>query len=351
MTIELFREQSLALFAKAERIVITSHMSPDDDSIGSVLAAREFLVTRYPQKEVRIIYTGTPVSRYAVFDDFDCIEWVDDITYHVAGVELLLVLDVSHLGRVSKSEDLSSLRSIPTIVSIDHHKTAPDEATTLAHIDPALTSNAELFYRVFETELVLTKKLASYILCGILGDTGNFSFVPPEQASNVFSLASRLVETAGVGIDQFRSQYGGIPKSILPLLQQLVANTAYKEVPGWPTVQYSWVDRTTGESGQFTDEDMSAASHIYIGQYLPRVEGQPWGFVATPRSDGGVRVSGRSLPGSVNVRDMFESMGIGGGHDRASGANFPAIKGEPMESSVVVEKLFAWMRDNSPILG
>ncbi len=351
MTTKEFREAFFAAVEKAQQIVITSHISPDDDSIGSVLAARAFLLAKYPQKSIRILYTGAPVERYEVFADFDRIEWVDDVTNHIANADLLWVLDVSSLGRVSKADDLSPLRSIPSIISLDHHKTAADEATTLSLIESSYTSNAELLYRVFETDMMLTKELASYLLCGILGDTGNFSFVPPPQAASVFALASKLVETVGMRIDQFRSRYGGIPKEVLPLIQQLVANTTYTTIDGWPAVQYSWVDRSAMEGGRYSDEDMSAASHIYIGQYLPRVAGQSWGVVATPRSDGGVRVSGRSLPGSVNVRDLFERMGIGGGHDRASGANFPATATGPMESAAAVERLFVWMRDNQPLIG
>ncbi len=95
---------------------------------------------------------------------------------------------------------------------------------------------------------------------------------------------------------------------------------------------------------------MSAASHIYMGQYLPRVQGYAWGFVITPRIDGSTRMSGRSLATSVNVRDMHERLGIGGGHDRASGGIFKKENIDVEPKQCIVEVL-EWMEHNVPLIG
>lgn len=337
-----FRNQFFALVEEARRIVITSHLSPDDDSIGSVLCSYTVLADRYPEKDIRIIYSGAAAERYRVFHNFEKIEWVDDIGNHIEGVDLLITLDASNWRRFSILPE--RLEKVPMRVGLDHHASTPDAYTLLLH-RKEFSSNTELLYRALIEGQPYSKDVAEHVLLGILGDTGNFSYVKPDQ-TEVFLLAKELIEKVGMPIDRFRSRYGAIPKRIIPLLQALVKNTAYGSIDGWPDVQYAYIERKDVEAGAYTDEDVSAASHIYMGQYLPRVEGYEWGFVITPRSDGSCRMSGRSLPQSVNVRDLHERLGIGSGHDRASGGYF-----KESDVSACIATVFDWMKGNKPLIG
>lgn len=342
-----FREKFFALVASAQHIVITSHYSPDDDSIGSVLSVYTILEGKYPSKDIRIIYTGDKVDRYSVFAHFEKIEFVQDVATELSHADMLIVLDGGQYQRFSKTSP-ESLVAIGTTVVIDHHASQPDQFT-LSLIMPTFSSNCELVYRALDAEPLLTKPLAEHFLLGIVGDTGNFAYVSPSQ-SNVFAVAKKLIDTVGTSIDSFRSRYGGIPKRVIPLLQELVKNTAYTSISGWPDVQYTFIDRQVLNEGGYSDEDMSAASHIYIGQYLPRVQGYGWGFVLTPRTDGGVRMSARSLATSVNVRDLHERLGIGSGHDRAAGGNFKKETEERDPKQCVVD-ILSWMGHNAPLIG
>lgn len=343
-----FRTEFFALVEKSEHVVITAHVSPDDDSIASVLSVYTILTLRYPEKKIRIVYEGVPSERHQVFAHFDKIEFVPNTGAAIVGTDLLIILDVNRLARVSMNPETILAHGIANTIVIDHHATPPD-AFTLTMIVPEVTSNSELIYRSLDARQYLNKDLAEHFLLGILGDTGNFAYVPPAQ-SEVFIIAKELIEMVDMPIDLFRSRYGGIPLHIVPLLQTLVQNMYYVDVPGWPKVQVTYVDRAVMETGNFTDEDMSAASHIYMGQYVPKVQGCGWGLVATPREDGSARISGRSLKGSVNVRDLFERMQIGGGHDRASGAYIKKIDA-PVDGKEALERVLTWMKDNQPMLG
>lgn len=341
----VFRTSFFALVEQAQHVVITAHYSPDDDSIASVLSTYTILKAKYTEKDIRIVYTGPVVDRYNIFHNFDQIEWVDDIAHHVNGTDLLIILDVNNLKRVSNAAEKIQ---VSNTICIDHHASAPD-LFTLSLIDSNYSSNSELVCRALCDESQITKELAELFLLGILGDTGNFSYVRPNQG-DVFVLAKKLVELVNTSIDSFRARYGGIPKHIVPLLQEYVKNTSYIDIEGWPSMQYSFVTRDFAAAHVVSDEDMSAASHIYMGQYLPRIKGQHWGVVFSPRSDGGVRMSSRSLAGSVNVRLLCEGMSIGGGHDRASGANFKHADGSAMEVTDAIDTLFKYMQNNKPVL-
>lgn len=345
-SIREFRESFFSLVSESNNVVITAHFSPDDDSIASVLSMYSILKIKFPEKDIRIIYTGEEVSRYNVFHNFEKIEWVDDIAHHLEGVETLILLDVGKFSRISHV--LESAPLVKNTICIDHHASTPDNFT-LSLIEPAYSSNAELVYTALGGEEHLDKNIAEMFLLGILGDTGNLTFIDGHQ-TEVFSIVKKLVEVGNIRIDSFLSTYRTIPKRIMPLLKEYVKNTKYEEVLGWPPVQYTFVPRGFIAEYGFSDEDMSAASHIYMGQYLPRIEKQPWGFVFSPRNDGGVRMSSRSMSGSVNVRIFSEGLGVGGGHDRASGANFKPENGSVVEVEDCIEKVFEFMKNNKPVL-
>ncbi len=335
--IEEFKKSFFEILNDSEKVVITSHMSPDDDSIGSVLLMESILLDKYPSKNINIVYTGEKVERYSVFKSFENIKWVADISEDLEGVDTLITLDASNWRRFSKTPE--SLPGIPKKIGIDHHASEPDEYTLL-YKDESACANTELMYKIFFQGSDYTKEIAEYILLGINGDTGGFAYIEPAKAS-VYTLIKDLVQKVGMSVDLFRSRYMGIPHKIIPLLQELVKNTQYQTIEDWPPVQYTFIKETK----DYSDEDMSAASHIYMSQYLPKVQGYSWGFVITPRKDATCRMSGRSLSGSVDTRAFHENLGIGSGHIRASGGYF-----KETDPEVCIEKVLDFMKNNKPVL-
>ena len=80
---ENFRKSFFELIDVSSSIIITSHISPDDDSIASVLSMYD-VVTKYKSDvQVRIVYTAEKsnevVGRYGTFQNFEQIEFVDDV--------------------------------------------------------------------------------------------------------------------------------------------------------------------------------------------------------------------------------------------------------------------------------
>lgn len=344
--VEDFRKKFFDIVSISNSIVISAHISPDDDSIASVLSTYTILSKEFPDKDIKIFYSGPKTERYNIFFNFEKINFVDDIGNNLEGVDTLILLDCNNIERSSKFPDKFS--SLKNIICIDHHSSLPDKFS-VALIDESYSSNAELLYDVLEAEKYLDKSLAELFLLGILGDTGNLIHIKSSQ-SKVFLVVKNLIEVGDIRIDSFLSKFRVIPKKIIPLLQEYVRNTTFLEVEGWPSLQYSFVDRAFIDKYKFSDEEMSAGSHIYLSQYLPRIEGQSWGFVFSPRTDGGVRMSSRSNADSVNVRIFHEQMGIGGGHDRASGANFKQEGDEPMDIKTCLEKVLEFMKNNKPVL-
>ena len=344
--LSLFREEFWNYIEKGNAIVITAHISPDDDSIGSVLATYTILTAKYPQKNISIIYTAEKLEKYSIFHNFDKVFFVEDLADHVENTDTLIMLDVSKYSRVAKNSD--AIKNIPVRICIDHHGSTPDDFTC-GLIVPEYSSNSELVYTALEGEKCLDKNLAEIVLLGILGDTGNLTHISTHQLQ-VFDIVKHLMEVGDIRIDSFLSRYRTLPKKVLPLLGQFVKNTTYVDIDGWPSLQYTFVEKEDCENGGYTDSEIGSTAKIYLSQYLPRIENQQWGFVLSPRSDGAVNVSLRGLPGSVNVRILAEAFD-GGGHDRAAGIKFSGTPENPQDVHECIEKVLEFMKTTKPIIG
>jgi len=330
------------LIQEATEIVVTGHESPDEDSIGSVLSTYEILVTRYPKKKIRIIYSSDPEPRFRIFKNYDKIEFVSDIAYELKNTDLLIFLDGSQYSRFSKYPE--KLQKVPTTICIDHHSSPIDEFT-LTLVLPAYPSCTEIIYLVLCQDYPVSKELAEIFLMGILGDTGNFTYIKPHQTETL-ATTKKLLEISEIEIQEFQSRYRTISQKTFLVIQELIKNTRYSCGGDWPDFQYSYIDRDFTEGGKYTDSEISEGNHIYMSNYLRMITGYSWGFVITPKGNGDCGISGRSLPNSVSVRDLMEKMKIGGGHDRASGGKFK----DKSDSKKCIEEVLNWISSNKPVI-
>lgn len=333
------------LVNKANKTVITAHESPDDDSIGSVLSVCEILTTKYPSKSIRIIYSGEPEGKYRIFKNYDKIEFVPDLAEEISEIDLLIVLDGSQFSRFSKQPE--KLRAIPNIICIDHHS-SPIDGFALSLVSPAYPSCSEIIYLALCTDFEVSRELAEIFMLGILGDTGNFTYLKPHQTETL-TTAKRLLEISKIEIQEFQSRYRTISKQVFDVIQELIKNTSYSSASGWPNFQYAFVEEVSRIKGECTDSEVSEASHIYMSHYLRTIKDHPWGFVITPKLNGDCGISSRSLPKSVSVRDMMERMKLGGGHDRAAGGTFKKVGGD-VSAKDCVEKVLSWINNNKPAI-
>jgi len=337
-----FSSKFFELVEKANKIVITAHESPDDDSIGSVLSIYEILITKYPKKNIRIIYSSEPEPRFSVFKNYSKIEFVPDLADEIGNTDLLVVLDGSQFSRFSKQPE--KLKMIPKNICIDHHA-SPINEFSLSLVSPDYPSCTEIIYLALCRDFVVSRELAEIFLLGILGDTGNFTYLKPHQTETL-ATAKRLLEISKIEIQEFQSRYRTISKRSFAVIQELMKNTCYSSVIGWPDFQYTYIERKFAEDGKYTDSEISEGNHLYMSNYLRMIEGHTWGFVTTPKNNGECGISGRSLPKSVSVRDLMERMKIGGGHDRAAGGTFKNEK----DVKNCINKVVEWTKNNKPII-
>ncbi len=331
---------------KSSDIVITSHISPDPDSIASVLSTYSVLISKYPNKKIRIIYTGGLFSDFNMFEYFDQIEFVSDIAEHLAESDLLIMLDGGQYSRFTRSSE-----SIETFlgkrICIDHHSSPPD-AFDLGLISPLATSTSELIYRTFCADKEIDKTLAETFLLGILGDTGNLSYVKPSQ-TETFIIVKRLTEAAQVSIDELQARYSSIPKQAMSIVGEFLKNVKYHYLPDWPGFSATFIDRRFIADGGYQEGDVAFAKDIYTALFLRKIKDYPWGFVIVPHQNGDCRISFRSNPNSVNVLEISQQMQLGGGHIRAAGGTFKHDQ-EDLSPTDCMNLVLEWIKSHKPAI-
>ena len=110
----------------AQSILLTTHLNPDGDALGSEVALARAL--RFGGKAVRIINHSATPSQYQFLGDLFPIEaWQVELERVVDTADLIVVLDANQLSRIGSLE-ASVRRSTATKVCIDHHPNPEDFA-------------------------------------------------------------------------------------------------------------------------------------------------------------------------------------------------------------------------------
>ncbi|HOX96189.1 MAG TPA: DHH family phosphoesterase [Candidatus Woesebacteria bacterium] len=339
-----FASDFFALVDKSEHIVLSGHEFADDDSVSSILALFSLLIKRYPQKDIRMICLGDKDSRYSIFRYYDKIEYCEEIADHLKHVDLLVVVDGGNYSRFSHKPEI--LKTIPHTICIDHHASKID-SFTLSLVISKSPACSQIVFQTFFPDQKIDQELAKTFLLGILGDTGNLSYINPEQVET-FSIVKKLVDISQVNILEFQSSYRHISRKIFSAIKEYIKNTKLvNQESKWPPFQYSFVSRNFVTKHRYTDNEISEACFLYVYHYLRTISGYPWGFVITPRLSGDATISCRSLLNSVNVKKFLEEMGVGGGHDQAAGGKF-VHQDKSLDSSDCLKYIFSWMQNHNP---
>lgn len=150
------------------RIIITRHVRPDGDAIGSTRGLARIIKLTFPEKEV---YLQTKDgSEYLSF--FGPEE--EPIAQELYKDSLLIVIDTATADRMSNDYYTYAKE----IIKIDHHIDIKPYGN-LCWIEDRRSSACEMiayFYSVFADELKIDTLAATYIFCGMVTDSGRFRY-------------------------------------------------------------------------------------------------------------------------------------------------------------------------------
>jgi bifunctional oligoribonuclease and PAP phosphatase NrnA len=343
-----FRANFDLLLKDSKTILLSSHLNPDDDSIGSILSLYSYLSSNYPDKKIKMAYSSPKIDRWSYFANFELIEFGTDIVDMISEYDLLIALDTSVYNRLSYKEEVLRGSSCKKIC-IDHHSNVPS-FFDLILVTEQQSSVSQMIYTLFyqDDPKKIDLRTAETLLLGILGDTNWFLVNMKLTNLEIFDVVKRIVGDGQIDLETFGSKYKGYSSRIFQVIQECVKNARIVEVAGWPKFIYTFIPRSLLVEGKFSELELREGSHIYTASYNKTLRDVPWGATLYPAMSGEVNCSLRSRPGSVNVSVFGKQMGMeGGGHPGSGGLTFKR-EGELLETEACAETFIAWLKEHEP---
>ncbi len=196
---------------ESQRIVITSHLRPDGDSICTSLALA--FVGELLGKEVEIINKDNTPFPFIHFPDIEKIK-IGQIPPR--GFDLAILLECANVSR-SGQKNLDNYFKI----NMDHHH-SNDYYADINWVEPEASAVAEMAYRLGEKlNIRLTSQIADHLYCGIVSDTGSFQF--SNTSARCFEVCHKLLESGANSIKVSELLFNNNSPEKIKLLGQVLS--------------------------------------------------------------------------------------------------------------------------------
>lgn len=299
---------------ESEKVVLTCHVRPDGDAIGSTLGLWHLLRTL--GKSASVIVPDKPpfnlsflpgykeIGVYTIHKDF-CETTIKE-------ADLLICCD---FNVPSRQDSLAPVVESSTArkILIDHH-TEPDDFTDLMISYPKMSSTCELIFRLIAAMKlynVMDSDCATCLLTGIITDTRNFTV--NLHNPDIYDILMRLLEK---GVDKdFIVKEALNTRSLNSLKLEAYALSQKLEI--YPEHKCALVTLTTDELKRFEYE--RGDTEGLVNRPL-EVRGLIYSIFMREDPDC-VKISARSCH-DFPVSEICKTLYGGGGHIQASGAEF-----------------------------
>lgn len=285
----------------AEKILVTAHVQPDGDAIGSTLATVQIL--RSIGKTAQVFIDDSVKKTLHALPHFEEIRRpVDGETFDA---DLLLILDTSpdRIGNVRK------LTNAP-ILNIDHHITNSGEGVELYREHEAAATCEIIFNLARELNATITPDIATCLYTGLATDTGFFQF--SNTRAETLATAAELIK-CGVSPNFISEQLER--KSLAEVMGLRVALGSLKMFYD-NKVAGMFLDYATAQTFDSTEgfiDEIRVIDTVDVA------------FLITEKAPNFCRVSMRSK--GVDVSKVAAKLG-GGGHIRAAGCTLKTTLAE-----------------------
>lgn len=304
------------MLEKCEKIVLTCHVRPDGDAIGSTLALMHLLRNR--KLHAHVVTPDTPPRVLAFLPGYQDIipyskyeEYADRL---MKEADLIICCDFNNASRLSSLEKSFNEATAKKVV-IDHHE-HPASFSELLISYPDMSSTCELVFRLLcglgmFDELAKCKDAATCLCTGIITDTRNLSV----NTKNL-DLYDIVKELLLIGVNkrlilretlETKSE-NALKLTSFALCERLKVYPRHRAAIVWLTADdLERFDYEKGDTEGLVNQALELRGIIYA--------------IFMRQEKDKVRLSMRSL-GSFPVNKICEENFGGGGHIQAAGGDF-----------------------------
>lgn len=291
----------IEILRSKKSFLITSHLRPDGDAIGSQLALASLLEEM--GKSVIIVNMDPVPDTFRFLPGSDRI--INDFTSH-DHPEVALVLDSGGLDRTGEVADLA--RKTKSIINIDHHISNNKFGDINLVEEKASSVGEQIFSIIRSLGFSVGKERAVSLYTAILTDTGSFRYANTTEKTHriVSCLLKEGVDPAGIA-EKVRRSTSFSRQKLLGLALTTLQKRNREGI--------SWFHLTRDMFREAKAKDTETDGFI---DYIQSIEGTKLAlFFQETDKENQIRVSFRSK-GKIDVDSLARKFG-GGGHQRAAG--------------------------------
>lgn len=303
---------------EAQTIAITTHINPDGDALGALIAFYEAMKSF--GKEAFMVVDDTIPKKFDFLSSLGLIEQPEAV--RTKSPDVLVVLDASTEERIG---EVATLWQIP-VVNIDHHISNEGFADYLYLHPEAAASGEMLVYLFKDWEIGINKEMANALYLAIATDCGFFRYSNTTAATLE---AAALCVKSGAHVQRIAETVDAVTIARFEAIKQAIAaielyDEGYIGMMALTKDTMTAIDNDTDGFIDFIRNIDSVELSILLKEVAPTV----------------IKVSLRSK--SIDVNALANHFG-GGGHIRASGCTLAMTLEEAKETllTVVREKLEA----------
>src|SRR5262249_49344499 len=182
--------------ARHQRFLLTTHINPDGDGIGSEVAFARWLRTL--GKSARILTAWVTPAAFLFLVEDEAIEvYTPELAeQRFSEADALIVLDTSNRQRIGRLAPIIDRHAIAVAV-IDHHVSHAHGFGQVNLIEPEVAATGELVFDLIrEHGSAIDRPMAEALYVALMTDTGGFRY------SNTDSHAHRMAaELLALGLD------------------------------------------------------------------------------------------------------------------------------------------------------
>ncbi len=289
--------------------VLTTHVNPDADAIGSEIAFYKIL--KHFNKEVRIINHSSTPYNLVFLDENKVIEKFNSEIHSdiIKNMDVIVFLDFNNISRtVSMSDYLST--SNAKKICIDHHQ-SPGNSADYYFLDTEVSATGEIIldFLMSKHKDLINQEIAIPIYAAIMTDTGSFRFerTTPKLHRDV----AFLIEKGANPVEIYDKIYDQNKFSKIKLLCR-----ALNSIHLLNNNKIAYMIISQRDLIETTAEECDTDNFV---NYNLSIDGVILGLLFIELNNG-FKVSFRSR-GNVRADLIAKNFG-GGGHKNAAGARF-----------------------------
>ncbi|MDD7305819.1 MAG: bifunctional oligoribonuclease/PAP phosphatase NrnA [Peptoniphilaceae bacterium] len=290
--IDLFKK----MIDQSERILISAHVNPDGDALGSSLSLRRSLAL-YGKK--------VDVIKISEIDDY--LNFLPDLNYYKDldedNYDLFITLDCSEIDRLGKAVDI--FKKTPKTIVVDHH-VGGKISCDLNIIENKSPATCELIFEIIERlNLPMDQTIAYLLYTGIVTDTGRFMY--ENVSKQTFDVAGKLLEYGADFQDIYKNLYQNKEISKMKFETEILSKVNFFDNKAYVGIRKADVEKYGLQIGDSES----------IVNMLRDLKGVELSCILKENGPNEYKVSLRSKD-YIDVSKVARENG-GGGHIRASG--------------------------------